>query len=60
MDIKDYIAAANQQFQTGVAREHAYRSVQKWLEDRKGRSINYSTFFIMGGFCMLLSRQTVL
>ncbi len=32
MDIKEYIAAVNQQFQTGVAREHAYRpALQQFL-----------------------------
>lgn len=32
MDIKEYIASVNQQFQTGVAREHAYRpALQQFL-----------------------------
>lgn len=31
MDIKEYIASVNQQFQTGVAREHAYRPALQQL-----------------------------
>ena len=31
MDIKEYISAVNQQFQTGVAREHAYRPALQQL-----------------------------
>lgn len=32
MDIKEYIAAVNQQFKTGIAREHAYRpALQQFL-----------------------------
>ena len=41
MDLKQYIADINQQYQTGMAREHAYRPAQKWLKDRKGMTLSF-------------------